>query len=72
MKTEIYRIAGMHCEGCAQTIEALLGQMPGVKRVAVSFGAREAQVELDPGVANDAGIVSTIERAGFRAQALAR
>jgi copper chaperone CopZ len=72
VKTGIYRIEGMHCDGCAQTIEALLGPMPGVKRVAVSFGAREAQVEFDAGLANDAGIVSTIERAGFRAQPLVR
>lgn len=51
---------------------AFVGQMPGVKRVAVSFGAREAQVEFDAGVTNDAGIVSAIERAWFRAQAPAR
>jgi copper chaperone len=72
MKTEIYRIEGMHCEGCAQTIEAVVGQVPGVKRVAVSFDAREARIEFDAGVANDAGIVSALERAGFRAEVLAR
>lgn len=72
MKTKIYRIEGMHCEGCAQTIEAVLGQMRGVKRVAVSFGTQSAQVEFDADMANDGGIVSTIERAGFRAQTLAR
>ncbi len=72
MKTESYRIEGMHCEGCAQTIEAVVEQVPGVKRVAVSFDAREAQVEFDVDVANNAGIVSAIERAGFRPQRLAR
>lgn len=72
MKTESYRIEGMHCEGCAQSIEAVLAQTPGVKRVAVSFDAREAKVEFDTGIANDAGIVSAIERARFRAQTLAR
>ncbi|MBI2960717.1 MAG: heavy-metal-associated domain-containing protein [Betaproteobacteria bacterium] len=72
MKTEIYRIEGVHCEGCAQTIEALLGQMPGVKRVAVSFGAREARVELDAEIGDDASIVAAIERVGFRAEVLPR
>ena len=72
MKTGIYRIEGMHCEGCAQTIEALVGRVPGVKRVAISFGAREARVELDAEVADDASIVSAIERVGFRAEVLAR
>lgn len=68
----VYRVEGMHCEGCAQTIEALVGQVLGVKRVAVSFDAREAQVEFDADRANDAGIVAAIERAGFRAEAPAR
>lgn len=72
MKTSIYRIEGMHCEGCARTVEALVEQVPGVKRVLVSFDAREAQVEFDAGAANDASVVAAIERAGFRAQAPAQ
>lgn len=71
MKTATFRIEGMHCEGCARTVEALVGRIPGIKRVAVSFDAREAQVEFDADMANDAGIVAAIERAEFRAQATA-
>lgn len=62
----------MHCEGCARIIEALVARVPGVQRVAVSFDAREAQVELAAGAANDAGVVAAIEQAGFRAKAAAR
>lgn len=25
MKTAVFRIEGMHCDGCARTIEALVG-----------------------------------------------
>lgn len=65
----VYQVEGMHCEGCARTIEALVARVPGVKRVAVSFDAREAQVEFDADRANDADIVAAMERAGFRAEA---
>lgn len=66
MKTMTFRIEGMHCEGCAKTIEALLGAEPGVQRAAVSFQAREAQVLFDPKAADDARIVAAIERAGYK------
>lgn len=68
MKTQIYRIDGMHCTGCAQTIEALLGREPGVKRASVSFDSREARVMFDPNAASDASIVAAIERAGFKVE----
>lgn len=65
--TEAYfKIEGMHCEGCAQTIEALLGAEPGVRRVAVSFQAREAQVRFDPKATDDAHLAAAIERAGYK------
>lgn len=69
MKTNVYRVEGMHCEGCARTIEALVARVPGVKRVAVSFDAREAHVEFEGDRVSDAGIVAAMERAGFRAEA---
>lgn len=66
MKTATLRIDGMHCEGCAKTIEALLGAEPGVQRAAVSFDAREAQVQFDPAVVDEARFAEAIERAGFK------
>ena len=66
MKDAIFRIEGMHCEGCAQTIEALLGTEPGVRRAAVSFQAREAQVQFDPQATDDAHLAAAIERAGYK------
>ena len=66
MKDAIFRIDGMHCEGCAKTIEALLGAEPGVQRVTVSFKAHEAQVRFDPNAIDDGQIVAAIERAGYK------
>jgi DNA-binding transcriptional MerR regulator/copper chaperone CopZ len=66
MKDANFRIEGMHCEGCAQTIEALLGAEPGVQRAAVSFQNREAQVTFDPAALDEARIAAAIERAGYK------
>ena len=66
MENAIFRIDGMHCDGCAKTIEALLGAEPGVERAAVSFKAREAQVLFDPSAIDNAKIIAAIKRAGYK------
>lgn len=66
MTANLYRIEGMHCEGCAQTIEALVGAESGVEKVTVSFKDGEARVEFDPQRVGDAVITAAIERAGFK------
>jgi len=66
MKSAIIRIEGMHCEGCAKTIEALLGAEPGVQSAAVSLEACEATVRFDPAAIDDARIAAVIERAGYK------
>ena len=69
MKDANFKIEGMHCEGCAKTIEALLGAEPGVQRVTVLFKAHEAQVRFDPNAIDDGQIVAAIERAGYKVAA---
>jgi copper chaperone CopZ len=66
MTSVTLKVEGMHCEGCAQTIEALLGVEPGVQRATVSFKAREAQVQFDPKATDDARLAAAIERAGYK------
>jgi len=66
MKDANFKIEGMHCEGCAQTIEALLGAEAGVQRATVSFQNREAQVTFDPAALDEARIAAAIERAGYK------
>lgn len=69
MKTTTFRIEGMHCEGCAQTIEALLGAEAGVQRAAASFPNRAAEVTFDPAALDEARIAAAIERAGYKVAA---
>lgn len=72
MNSVTLKVEGMHCEGCAKTIEALLGAEPGVQRATVSFKASEAQVRFDPNAIDDGQIVAAIERAGYKVVAAGR
>jgi len=66
MKSLALEIQGMHCEGCAGTIEALLTREPGVKAASISYAAGKGQILYDPVATDPARIEATIKQAGFR------
>ncbi|MBI4183474.1 MAG: MerR family DNA-binding protein [Proteobacteria bacterium] len=65
MKTATFKIDGMHCDGCARTIEALLAVEPGVRKAGVSFATRESRVLFDPKTVTEDRLATVIGRAGF-------
>ena len=67
MKTLVATIEGMHCEGCAETIRALLKMEPGVQTSAVSFKERNARILFDPSATSEGRLIATIERGGYKA-----
>ena len=67
MKTTILTIEGMHCDGCAATIRALLEREAGVRKAEASYADRQARVLHDPNTTSDAELKAAIEKAGFRA-----
>lgn len=69
MKTTILTIEGMHCDGCARTIEALLSRMPGVHKTEASFNERRARVLHDQNEAPVADLAAAIAKGGFKAKA---
>jgi len=68
MKSLELKIEGMHCDGCASTIEALLSLEPGVKGASVSYTAGKGQILYDEAATDPARIAATLERAGYRAK----
>ncbi|MDE2583716.1 MAG: heavy-metal-associated domain-containing protein [Rhodospirillales bacterium] len=66
MQTTTFRIDGMHCDGCAETVRTLLEREPGVKAVAVSFATAEARVLHDPVAAPADHLAALIRRPGFQ------
>lgn len=69
MQTLNWKIDGMHCGGCAQTLQALLARPPGVRRVEVSYPDGRARLLLDPQEASPERLAELIERAGYRVSA---
>lgn len=65
MKTAIFRIDGMHCDGCARTIEALVSTEPGVRKASVSFKEREARILFDPQTGSEDRLAEAIRQAGY-------
>ena len=66
MKTGELIIEGMHCDGCAKTIEALLSTEPGVRAASASYAQGNAKVIFDPAKVDLAALEVAVERAGYR------
>lgn len=71
MKTLVVTIEGMHCDGCAETIKALLTVETGVKAATVSYPDGRARVLYDPASADEKKLVAAIVRGGYKVTATA-
>lgn len=65
MKTVILKVNGMRCDGCAATLQTLLGTEEGVQNVTVSHKEGEARVLFDPGKTSTGQLISIARRPGF-------
>ena len=68
----VFLVEGMHCAGCARSIERAVNALPGVELVGVN--AATARVSVDwrgEGQTGLAQILAAVERAGFRPVPLA-
>ena len=66
MKSVTLKIEGMHCTGCASTIQTLLQRNEGVRKASASFEGGEARVLYDPAAVSEHQLASVVEKAGFR------
>lgn len=66
MHSVTLKLDGMHCDGCAATIQALLERNAGVHKAAVSFNDGHARVLYDPRSVTEAQLTAVIEKGGFR------
>ncbi len=65
--TRTLRVSGMECAGCAQAVRMALERVPGVHKADVDHAAGLAMVQ---GSAAEGGLVSAVESAGYRAEAV--
>lgn len=66
MNTLTLQVEGMHCDGCAATIKAVVEREPGVKAATVSFKGGEARILYDPAATSTDRLVAAVGRLGYR------
>jgi Cd2+/Zn2+-exporting ATPase len=66
---ERYRVEGMDCAACAQTVEKVVAALDGVRAARVSFGNATMTVDGD---AEPDRVSAAVARAGYRAAPLTR
>lgn len=65
-RTVHFPVTGMHCQGCAASVEKLLLAVEGVERAEVSYGAGSATIETSGEPSGDA-ILRSLARGGYAA-----
>lgn len=65
MQTEILKVTGMTCGGCASKVTAALKSIAGVTDVNVSLSDGEVQVQFNEHETNLPQLQSALERAGY-------
>ena len=60
-----YKVSGMTCTGCEETIRSCVLKQNGVKSVKVSHEEGEAIVELIPGMTDTSAIKTAINSTGY-------
>lgn len=67
-----FRVNGMHCTGCENTIKANVKELKGVATVEASFKENRAVVEYDSLLTTEAAIISAINDAGYKVDTFIR
>lgn len=71
MKTEIYEIEGMTCAACSSAVERVTGKLDGVESSSVNLTTGRLTITYDEGRTTPEAIIGRVDRAGFRAFAMA-
>ncbi|MHB8627606.1 MAG: heavy-metal-associated domain-containing protein [Aggregatilineales bacterium] len=67
MTKKRFQIQGMHCVGCAMTIDGAVEDVRGVKSATTNYARQVAEVEYDEKKVAEAQIVAAIQAAGYKA-----
>lgn len=70
MTKKRFQIQGMHCVGCAMTLDGALEDLPGVRSASASYARQVVDVEYDETRLTEAQIVAAVEQAGYKAVVL--
>ncbi|MCQ3929159.1 MAG: heavy metal transporter [Chloroflexi bacterium] len=65
MVKQQFKIQGMHCVGCAMTIDGAVEDLPGVKSASTNYKRQVAVVEYDERQVSETDILQVIHEAGY-------
>ncbi|OGF90981.1 copper-translocating P-type ATPase [Candidatus Giovannonibacteria bacterium RIFCSPLOWO2_02_FULL_45_14] len=65
MKTETYRVIGMHCASCSSIIEKTLKKIEGVDFAEVNYATEKAKISFDDSKTNPRDLSKHIEPLGY-------
>jgi len=68
MTKQRFQVKGMHCVGCAMTIDGALEHLEGVKSATTHYAKQLVEVEYDDKKLSETVIIKAIEGAGYEAQ----
>jgi copper ion binding protein len=60
-----FQIKGMHCVGCAMTIEGALEDLEGVKSANANYAKQSAEVEYDDKRVTEKQLIDAIQESGY-------
>lgn len=66
IKRTAIKIGGMHCAGCANSIQSSVGTLEGVRKCEVNLASEKALLEFDPSRVGMPEIEKAVQRAGYR------
>jgi copper chaperone CopZ len=67
MAKQQFQIRGMHCVGCAMTIDGALEDIPGVTKAVTHYARQMTEVEYDEKRLKAHDLILAIELAGYEA-----
>jgi copper chaperone CopZ len=68
MKTVEYKVTGMTCGGCAQSVKRVLSRNKAITDIEVEQMENRVVVTYDEAQTNDQTIIDTINRIGYKAE----
>lgn len=66
MTKKRFQVKGMHCVGCAMTIDGVLEDLTGVKSATTHYAKQTVEIEYDEAKVTEAQLAEAIQRAGYR------
>ena len=71
MTKKRFQIQGMHCVGCAMTIDGALEDLLGVKAASTSYARGYVEVTYEESQLSEGQIIAIIKAVGYQATAMA-